>query len=225
MLNQKLVILPVALTFCLFANSSTPSEATDLTLKYSKQFDFSTLLKPKTEFLGYIEPKYQRLYIKFDSIQKSHSNASIYYINGSATKNQTTCHFSGELAVLKILKYPQMHYGVDDELKDTGMKAQGELIGNYELKPDRKEKSCGTFSGKMKLFWYVDKNSQIQYDDIESSYSDAFKNNQYQGFWRLSVGDQKRAANWGEYRIPDSGDLDTGAAQFSADPKYKSQGW
>jgi hypothetical protein len=31
--------------------------------------------------------------------------------------------------------------------------------------------------------------------------------------------------NWGDYRIPDSGDLDNGAAEFCVNPKYQKNGW
>jgi hypothetical protein len=34
-----------------------------------------------------------------------------------------------------------------------------------------------------------------------------------------------KICNWGEFRIPFSGDLDIGAGEFSPNPKYFSKGW
>lgn len=104
------------------------------------------------------------------------------------------------------------------------MKAQGKLSGTYEFHEEKSKKSCGLFKGKMYVLWYVDSDGKLQYDDIES-YSDFYKNNQYEGTWVSANGKIKKIANWGEYRIPDSGDLDIGAGEFGANPKYKNQGW
>lgn len=76
----------------------------------------------------------------------------------------------------------------------------------------------------MTLWWYLDKNDSIQYDNLENQ-SDRFKNNQYVGSWTEYGKLSGKVCNWGEYRIPFSGDLDIGAGEFSVNPKYYEVGW
>jgi len=62
------------------------------------------------------------------------------------------------------------------------------------------------------------------FDDIEE-YSDDYRNNQFVGTWTSYKTGVKKVANWGVCRIPCSGDLDWGAAEFSPAPEYKKYGW
>jgi hypothetical protein len=43
--------------------------------------------------------------------------------------------------------------------------------------------------------------------------------------WTANGASRVKVANWGEFRIPDSGDLDIGAGEFGPNPKYLKQGW
>ena len=117
-----------------------------------------------------------------------------------------------------------MHLGVDEMYKDEGFKAQGLVIGRYNLKENTEQNHVGTFVGLMTMWWYVDKNGVIKYDDLET-FSDNYKNNQYIGTWTEYGKSNSKVCNWGEYRIPFSGDLDWGAGEFSVNPKYYEKGW
>lgn len=186
--------------------------------------DFSSLLTPKTRFLGYIGDAYQKLDIVFTSVGRDDQNPSHYRVTGYSVTKGNRQPFEGTIVIKEIKQLEQMHYGVDDELKNSGIKAEGIFVGAYTLAGNSNEKHAGTFSGTMTLNWYIDKNGKLLYDDIRS-YSDDYSNNQYTGQWTASDSKITKVANWGEYRIPDSGDLDRGAAEFSPDPKYKNQGW
>lgn len=166
---------------CTILSHSTNAYSED---KKFALFNFSDALKPKGFFLGFIELKYQKLDVTFSSIDKSISDSSLYFVEGASSKNDNKCSFNGTVKIEKIdlLSKEKMHYGVDDELKNSGIKNQGSLIGVYEFKETPKQRGCGTFKGKMILNWYVDRNGKINNDDI-SVHSDGFNNNQYEGIW------------------------------------------
>jgi hypothetical protein len=197
----------------------------DLTAQFINKYNFSKQLMPTTEFLGFIDPKFQRMFIKFKSVTKDPSDPSVYLVKGTSKVKNNSCDFSGKIRVTEIEKINPMHYGVDDEYKDKGIKSEGVLHGDYEFAENEKQKYSGVFKGTMVMFWYVDHKSHLQLDDMEASYSDSYKNNQYAGTWTENGKILEKQANWGEYRIPNSGDLDIGAGEFGADPKYSESGW
>lgn len=196
--------------------------AQDKTVEYSKKYDFSELLKPETSFLGFIAPNYKRMNIEFNRITKK--DAKTYQVEGQSTVNTNTCEFSGLITITKIQEEPEAKVR-DEGLKDMEIQGRGTMTANYEFKEQQKEKVCGIFKGQMTLNWYIDKEGELEYDDLEEGESDKFKNNQYKGTWTAYGEKTGKKANWGEYRIPDSGDLDNGAGEFSVNPKYKDNGW
>jgi hypothetical protein len=186
-------------------------------------FDFSDLIKPKHEFLGYVGAGYQRLNISFSSATKNAAHPELYLIEGTAASGPDTCRFSGTIKIDRMREYAKMHFGVDDAYKDKGVQAQGVIIGNYDLRESGCENS-GIFTGVMTSSWYLDKDGAVRYDDIGKD-SDSYSNNQYVGVWKSAGKKLTRTANWGEFRIPFSGDLDIGSGDFGANPKYKDRGW
>jgi hypothetical protein len=195
----------------------------NLKARYSK-YDFSTLLMPRNDFLGYIEPDFRRLKIKFTSIKKDPVAQDQYIVTGYSIVKNIKCDFEGVIKLIQVREYKQMHFGVDDEYKDRGIQSQGILLAEYVFNENKEQKFSGIFEGIMTLYWYLEENGHIAYDDIES-FADNYKNNQYVGTWTQYNGTKRKVANWGEDRIPFSEDLDIGAAEFSPDPKYYKQGW
>lgn len=191
---------------------------------YAK-YDFSPLLMPRHTFLGYIEPNYRRLRIEFASITKDKANQGVYWVDGFSDVNSNKCNFRGKMEVIQVREFENMHYEVDVFTNMQGYKAQGILIANYEFSEEKNQKFSGVFKGVMCLFWYLDHNGQIRYDDIEQDFSDRYRNNQYIGTWTPYSSNVPKIANWGEFRIPFSGDLDIGAGEFGVNPKYYDQGW
>ena len=185
--------------------------------------DFSSLIKPNTEFLGFIGNDYQRICISFTKVEKD-LNPRIYRISGNSEVLNNKCDFTGIIEVKQIREFKTLHFGVDENLKDKGIKVEGALIGNYKLQENRKQSHSGEFTGIMTLYWYIDKNGNLLYDDIRS-YSDEYRNNQYIGIWKDYSTKKEKTCNWGEYRIPFSGDLDIGAAEFYPNKKYQDKGW
>ena len=186
--------------------------------------DFSTLLTPKQDFLGFIGQDYRRIRIYFTSITKDSSNKEKYIIKGMSIVGSNICDFKGEINIEQVREYKLMHYGVDNKYENSGFKSQGVLIGKYLFKENPKQKHTGLFEGIISLNWYVDKHGIVHYDRIEW-FSDRYRNNQYVGTWTDYKNGSVKICNWGEYRIPFSGDLDIGAGEFSPNEKYINKGW
>jgi hypothetical protein len=220
------------LSLALFAisNASQATPASDVTASYCQKFDFGQLLTPRTDFLGFIAPNYRRLHIQFLSVSRSPSTPCLYLVKGKSIVKGNASDFTGTIEGHKIERYARIGYGLDDEYKDKdkdkgkGVQSEGEFDGHYEFREDRNHKFSGVLKGEMILYWYVDKGGKIVYDDI-NNFSDAYNNNQYSGSWTEYGKASGKTANWGGFRIPNSGDLDIGAGEFAPDPKYKNQGW
>ncbi len=188
------------------------------------EHDLSTLFAPRTQFLGFIGDDFQRLKIYFTSILKVPRDPRTYRVEGISIIKSNRITFSGEIRINRVLEYKQHRLGLDDRMKDIGHKAQGVLFANYKFAQDRTHPKSGVFEGSMVFSWYLDNDGVMQYDDIEF-HSDSFRNNQYAGTWTQYGSSKSKVANWGEYRIPFSGDLDIGAGEFSPNSKYLDKGW
>lgn len=205
-------------------SAAAAAETGELTSKYIGR-DFSQLLIPKSEFAGFIGRDYQRLKITFTSVNHDAKTPFLYRVIGYSEVRGVRHGFKGTITVTKLAAVTPMHYGVDDALIDAGIRAEGTLTGKYEFRENAKQKNAGVFAGTMRMDWYIDRNGTLLYDDIDI-YSDGYRNNQYEGTWlSYRPGAEKKVANWGEYRIPNAGDLDVGAAAFAPNPKYKDRGW
>ncbi|MDH5476226.1 MAG: hypothetical protein OEX22_11080 [Cyclobacteriaceae bacterium] len=188
------------------------------------EHDLSELLMPRTEFFGYIGFDYRRIKVSITSINKNENIPNQYTVSGKTTVFNNTCDFEGTITFEQFREFVNMNYGLDSMYSNSGFKSQGVVIGKYLFSENARQNHVGVFEGIMTLWWYVDKNGTIKYNDL-SSYSDSYKNNQYVGTWSEYGKSSERPCNWGEHRIPFSGDLDIGAGEFSVNPKYYSKGW
>ena len=127
--------------------------------------------------------------------------------------------FRGSITVSQVREYKTMHYGADNFYESEMPKAEGVLVGRFRFEEERQRPNSGIFEGVVTVNWVLDRYGVIQYDDIESQSSDAYRNNQYVGTWTSYKGGKAKVANWGEQRIPFSGDLDMGAGEFFSKPE------
>jgi hypothetical protein len=194
----------------------------DETAKYIHR-DFAALLWPKSRFLGFIGADYQRLKIVFTAISHDTSDPPLYHVKGYSAVRGNHCEFEGTIRVAKLVTW-STNYPWYEEYADLHPRAIGEFRAAYEFREDKAQPSTGVFKGRMALDWYIDKDGQLLYDDVSSA-SDGYSNNTYEGTWTSYKSGQTKTANWGEFRIPGSGDLDTGAGEFLPNDKYKKNGW
>ena len=184
--------------------------------KFDK-FDFSGILADtRAKFLGYIGADYHRLHINFSSVKKA-SNTK-YIVSGEYKITAEARPFNGEIQIIKIKKYANLNYGVDDFMKDK-INAQGIALASYFLKNDEDFLA----KGQMLMKWYINSDQRLVYDDISED-KDIYANNLFCGECKVGKAQTKPCA-WGHYRTPNSGDLDIGAGEFSPSPKYLNNGW
>lgn len=190
------------------------------------KYDFSSLWT-KTEnsgVFGFIGDDYQRLRVKIISVKKDKNRPDIYLVAGKSMVKNNICDFNGTITLTNARFYKNLDWGIDDEYKNRGVKKQGKIIAEYKFQEDKLQKHSGVFQGFLSTSWYINKNDEIKYDDIAFE-SDGYSNNQFVGIWKSYKSGKVKTANWGDYRIPLSGDLDIGVGEFSPDEKYLEFGW
>ncbi len=188
--------------------------------------DFGTLwTQTENQYVyGFIGNNYQRIRIKFINITKSKTQPDTYNVLGKSKVKDNIEAFSGTLHITNIRKTKETALGVDDELKGKGLKGQFVIIGDYNFTENKGGNHPGIFKGSFRSDFYLDKNNKYHYDNIEE-YADGYSNNEFVGQWLSYDGKLVKRCNWGDYRIPNSGNFDIGAGEFSPDGKYLKYGW
>jgi len=236
---MKNLILTCALVLCYFLTSGqTLTQNINNRLLQKKNltgtvfslslddFDFSPLFTntDNSVIYGFIGDHYQRIRIKFITVTKKQSSPYIYLVYGKSMVKNNICEFKGTITISNIRKYKTISYGVDDEYKNKGIKGQYAILGNYNFSENETQPHSGTFKGTFQSNLYLDNSNKVHYDDIDNV-SDGYTNNQFIGQWISYKTNIIKNCNWGDFRIPNSGDLDIGAGEFSPNDKYFKFGW
>ena len=175
-------------------------------------------------YIGFIDIKIKRrLEINFLKIEKSTTNDSLYIAKGETKVGKNVRLFEGDIKIKHVYFFAEHSKGLEDDMVGK-IKSQGIIIADYCFREDKKLSATGIFEGKVLLRWYINNKGVFLFDDIEE-YSDDYRNNQFVGTWTSYKTGVKKVANWGICRIPCSGDLDIGAAEFSPAPEYRKYGW
>ena len=189
-------------------------------------FDFSNtwMQTSNTNVVGIIGEDHTRIKIKFTSIQKT-AEQHVYQIEGKSSVHGNICSFNGTISIKEFRALEKMHYGVDDEGKENGIKRQGLLIAEYHFEEDPEDNHSGIFEGKLFSKFYIDKFDEVKYDDIQL-HADGYFNNAFLGTWTSYKSEKSKLCTWGDYRVPTCNeDFDIGAGEFSPSEKYYSKGW
>ena len=176
----------------------------------------------RAEILGFIGDNYQRFHIHFISIIQNPLNPYEYFAYGKTKVKENICSFQGTIKVTKSRLYNETDIPIDSNGLPNYKQGYAECEVN--LYEDRKEKSTGFFSGKLKTDFLIDDKGEFRYDAI-TFFADGFCNNQFVGSWTSYNTKSTKKCNWGDYRIPESGNFDIGAGEFSVDDKYVKNGW
>lgn len=174
-------------------------------------------------YIGFIGESKRKIDFFITLIKRDTINNNRYLIEGQTkVYSEITRNFKGELLLEKQYKFSKK---LDEEVSysDIILK-QGFSILTYELKEDNNLDNRGVFKGKLMVSWYQDTDNNINYDDT-LDYIPSYANCYFFGSWINKDKNEKILTAWSHYRIPCSGDLDIGAAEFSPNPKYYNQGW
>lgn len=189
---------------------------TDLKSEFIK-YDISALLTQtrNSRVFGFIGDNYQRIRIILISVIKNKENPSQYFVYGKSMVKDNICEFQGTINITNVFNYKSSEY--------PGVK-QGKVVGDYSFYENPKQKHVGQFRGVFCSNWYLDKEGNLKYDDL-SDVTDGFTNNEFVGTWTIYAGTVTKICNWGDDRIPMSGDLDDGTGEFHPSDKYHASGW
>jgi len=196
-----------------------------------KKYDLSTILTADSiltedregskskikrgEILGYIGNDFQRFQIHFISIIQDPTDPYQYMAYGKTMVRETICSFQGKIVVKGSSIYKS---------DDLPAYRRGSVIGDVMLYEDKKQSSTGFIKGKLIVNFIIDDKNRFRYDALMFD-ADGFNNNQFIGSWTSYKTNVSKKCNWGDYRIPDCGDLDSGTGEFMVSEKYIKNGW
>lgn len=169
----------------------------------------------RPELLGFIDTTFQRFYIHFISVTKNIDNPYEYSIIGKTKVKNNICDFKGIIKVKSSNIFTPF---------DSPKFKAGEAICEVLFYEDKKQNNSGIIKGNLITNFYFDSNGKFSYDAL-SFVSDGFCNNQFVGTWTSYKTNKSIKCNWGDFRIPESGDFDMGAGEFSVAEKYVKNGW
>jgi len=194
--------------------------------KQLSNYDFSKLFTctDNSVIYGFIGNDHQRIRIKFISVTKDSSALNTYKVYGKSMVKNNVDEFNGSIVISNISKQKVMSYGVDDEYKNKGFKGEYVISGSYSFLEKPEQNHTRTFNGTFRTGYYLDRKYNVHYDDI-NNYSDGYTNNLFSGKWKSHNGKIVQICNWGDYRIPNSGNFDVGAAEFSPNTGDTTLGW
>ncbi len=173
----------------------------------------------RIEPLGFIGENYQRFYIHYLTVEKSETNPLCYRVTGKTRVKDNICDFTGEIILDSII-----HHNINEnEYHGSGFSDAGIIYGHYTFREDKTQKGTGIFNGKVSVNYYQKKGNL--YYDAYMFMADGYDNCQYEGVWKSYKTSKEKICNWGDYRIPNSGDLDEGCGEFIPQEKYAEFGW
>lgn len=222
------VVLLWLLTFNVFGQN-----ASDAALyKKLKHYDLSSVFNPdsiiddehtkikRPEPLGYIGENYQRFQIHLLSVVKSKSNPYEYAITGKTKVKDNICSFTGSITVVKA------SYDTSGQMTAMGFSTfkAGEVTALLKIQEDKTHAGSGIIDGKLTSDVYFDDKDKIYYNAL-TLMADGFCNNQVEGRWTSYKTGKSKKCNWGDFRIPDSREMDEGTGEFHVNEKYRLNGW
>ena len=224
-------ITMIILTALLFGKTYAQDTTTTNFFDQIKTFDLSTIWTADSIFaednednkdkikrmepIGFIGDDFQRFYIHFTLVKKQKDKPNEYFVKGKTKVKSTTCDFEGTIKVTTARLYKE---------GDLAKYKQGFAICEVTFYEDKKQPSTGIIKGKLTTHFIIDDKQKFRYDAL-SFVADGFANNEFEGNWTSYKTNKTKVCNWGDYRIPNSKDLDTGAGEFSVDDKYVKNGW
>jgi len=169
----------------------------------------------RAEILGFIGDNYQRFQIHFISVIQNPTDPYEYLAYGKTKVKETICTFQGKITLKQAKTYKS---------NDIPAYQQGYTTCDVILYEDNKQPFTGFVKGKLTSHFVIDNQGTFRYDGT-NFVADGFSNNEFIGTWTSYKSNVSKRCNWGDYTIPESGDLDIGAGEFSVDEKYVRNGW
>lgn len=221
----------IVFNFILFINNLAAQNDTSTLLFFNeiKQYNLSTIFKSdslltednenikikREEIIGFIGNNYQRFYIHFTKVNKNTKIPNQYLVKGKTKINNIIHTFNGTITLTNARVYKN---------KEVANYTQGYTYSKIVITTFHNKVKTGEIIGNLETNFLIDKKGSIRYDALMFA-ADGFCNNQFIGSFKNCKTKTIEKCNWGEFRIPDCGDLDIGAGEFTINSKYIKHGW
>ncbi len=167
------------------------------------------------EPLGYIGDNYQRFYIHYLIVAKIKEKPYQYKVYGKTKVKDNISNFSGTITVKNAMLYKE---------SDDPKYKQGTVTCDVIFYEDSTQTSSGIIKGILTTEFCVDKKGKLSYDAL-MIVADGYYNNQCKATWTSYKTGKSKRCNWGDFRMPDSKELDSGAGDVVISEKYAKNGW
>ncbi len=189
----------------------------------------STFFVIRPQPLGFIGENFQRIYIRFISVIKNPSEPTEYMVYGKTKIKNKISTFQGKLTIKKSEIYNANEHPTRTSeyhflSKKNSDLQQGVIFGEYTFYQNPKDTGAGILKGDFVSHFFLNRESNPAYDILMWN-ADDYRNNQFKGQWISYETGESKKCNWGDFRIPNCGDLDVGTAEFSPNKKYLKAGW
>jgi hypothetical protein len=167
------------------------------------------------EPLGFMDTTFQRFYIHFNSSHRDKTNPYLYQVTGKTRVRNTICPFKGTL---------QVDTATLNQFSDFPGYKEGKVVCRMNLEEDPLYPSSGGISGIYTCNYLIDSLGKLRYNAL-ALIADGYRNNQFEGIWTGHKTKMRKKCCWGDFRIPDCGNLDWGTGEFMINEKYQHRGW
>lgn len=172
----------------------------------------------RPEPLGFKGDHFQRFYIHFDTVYKV--SPTVYQVEARSRCKDVIRHIQGRILIDSVVTFDECDLS-DDFIK--GLSECGAVYAHYEMEASLKPAPDAQLFGRS-TYWYIVRNDSVYYDAL-MIVADGYSNNQYTGKWVDLVTGDTLTCNWGDFRIPESRELDGGCALFIPGEEYYDLGW
>ena len=175
------------------------------------------------EPLGFRGDNFQRFYIHFDKVYKV--SPTVYQVEARSRCKDEYCHIKGQIIIDSVVTYNSNENSETNWYDDflVNVTDYGTIHAHYEMKAYINAKTIARLFGHSS-YSYLVHNDSIYYDAMEIV-ADGYENNQYSGKWVYLATNDTLTCNWGDFRIPESRDLDGGCGEFIPIEEYYDFGW
>lgn len=178
--------------------------------------DFNTNAKTKRpKILAFVGKDYMRFELRMMEVFKDSINPSRYRMWGRTRHMGWARTFVGDLFIqdIKLLKNKKGSY------------SEGVLKANLFLREDSLSQGAAHYEGILTCNFLISEKGKVYYNSLSLNKAE-FSNNQFVGK-RIPFQKNKevQTCNWGDFRIPECGDLDIGKERFRPNEKYLNQNW
>lgn len=161
---------------------------------------------------GFIGSNYRRLDMIYLSIIKNPDNPTQYLVFGKSRASDNVCAFQGFIEIEESFYIKSLEYFSGQS---------GLIVGNYTFYESPDSGHSGVFRGRFVTYWTKNEKGDFKYMELPAIEG----NNQFSGTWTGYGKTNEIITNWGDSRIPNSGDLDVGTSEFGPNKKYQEYGW